>query len=117
MAMTVGSSDSTKYGNLTILSSPLLPPLAAAEALLLSLNFLDGKISASNTTVDGEITSVVEYRANTIGGVETIMDTATNHGATANPLPPDFVTPQKQNHISANEKCPSDTNTLLVSTK
>jgi hypothetical protein len=126
----------------------------------MSLNLLDGKISTSNTMVDGEITRVVEHAPNTTNGVETIMDTASNagsstanplppdqvlgyhwlkvdvmvdhvntsstmhaakttgsvettmdtainaDGATANPLPPDFVTPQKLNDISTNEKCP-----------
>jgi hypothetical protein len=49
---------------------------------------------------------------------ETIMVTATNaQCATANPLPPDSVIPQKLNYISTNEKCPSDTNTLPLSTK
>jgi hypothetical protein len=58
----------------------------------LSFNLLDGKISANNTTVDSEITRVVEHTANTTGSVETIMDTATNAGGTtANPLPPDQV--------------------------
>ncbi len=66
--------------------------------------------------VDGEITR--EHAANTTGGVETFMDTATNtDGAIANPLPPDSVTPQKLNDISTNEKCPSDANTPPVSTK
>ncbi len=64
----------------------------AKEALLLSLNLLDGKISASNTTVNNEITKVVEHIANTTSGVETIMETATNAGGTtANPLSPDQV--------------------------
>ncbi len=65
-----------------------MPPPAAAEAPSLSLNLLDGKISAINTTVDGEIM----HAANTTGGVETIIDTPTNAGgATANPLPLDQV--------------------------
>jgi hypothetical protein len=118
MATTVSSSDSIKYGDLTILSLPLLPLPVAMEVQLLSLNLLDSKISASNTTVDGEIIRDVEHAANTTGGVETIMDTTTNaDGAIANPLPPDFVTPQKLNDISTNEKCSSDTNTLPVNTK
>ncbi len=58
----------------------------------MSLNLLDGNISASNTTVDDEITRVVEHTTNTTGGVETIMDIATNAGGTTtNPLPPDQV--------------------------
>ncbi len=116
--MTIGSSDSIKYGNSTILSllSPLPP--ATAEVLLLSLNLLDSKISTRNTTANGDITRVIEQAANTTSGVETIMDTTTNADVTtANPLPPDSVTPQKLNDISNNGKCPSDTNTLLVSTK
>jgi hypothetical protein len=119
MATTIGNSDSIEYGNLTILSLPSPPPPAAAEAPLLSLNLLDRKISASNTTVDGEITRVVKHATNTTGSVETIMDTTTNtDGTTANnPLPPDSVTLQKLNDISTNEKCPSDTNTLPMSTK
>jgi hypothetical protein len=92
IATTVGGSDSVEYGNSTILSSPSPPPPVATEAPLLSPNLLDGKISTSNTTVDGEITRVVEHTTNTTGGVETIMDTATNAGGTtANPLPPDQV--------------------------
>ncbi len=75
IATTVGSSDSVKYGYLTILSLPSPPQPAAVETQLLSLNLLGGKISASSTTVDGEITRVVEHAANTAGGVETIMDT------------------------------------------
>jgi hypothetical protein len=95
-----------------------LPPPVAAEALLLSLNFLDSKISISNTTVDGEITMIVEHAANTTGSVETITDTTANaNGATTNPPPPDSVTPHKLNDISTNEKCPSETNTYPVSTK
>jgi hypothetical protein len=42
MATTVGSIDSIDYGNLFILSLLSLPPPAAAEALSLSFNFLDG---------------------------------------------------------------------------
>ncbi len=88
MVTTIGSNDSIEYGNLTILSLPLLPLQVAAKAPSLSLNLLDRKNSASNTTVDGEITRVVEHTTNTTGGVETIMDTATNAGGTtANPLP------------------------------
>jgi hypothetical protein len=96
---------------------PLLPP-ATVEVPSLSLKLLDGEISTSNTTADGEITRVVKHAANTTGGVETIIDTATNGEiAIANPLPPDSVTLQKQHDISTNEKYPSDTNTLPVSTK
>jgi hypothetical protein len=92
MAMTVGDSDSIEYGNSTILSLPLLPPPVAAEAPSLSINFLNGKISASNTTINGEITRVVEHIVNTTNDAETIMDAATNAGGTiANPLPPDQV--------------------------
>ena len=66
----------------------------------------------------GKITQVVEHTTNTSGDVETIMDTTANaDGTIANPLPPDSVTPQKLNDISTNKKCPSDTNTLPVSTK
>ncbi len=97
------------------MQSPLPP--AAAEAPLLSLNLLGGKISASNTTVDGEIARVVEHAANTTGGVETFMDTATNADGTINPLSPDSVTPQKLHDISTNEKCPSETSTHPVSAK
>ncbi len=78
MAMTDGGSDSVEYGNSTISSSPLPPPPAAPEAPSLSLNLLDGKISARNTTVNGEITRVVKNATNTTGSVETIMDTTTN---------------------------------------
>jgi hypothetical protein len=92
MVMTVGSSDSIKHGNLAILSLPSSLPPVAAEAPLLSLNLLDGEISTSNKMVDGEITRLVKYTANTTGSVETIMDTTTNAGGTtANPLPPDQV--------------------------
>jgi hypothetical protein len=118
MVMTIGGSDSIDYGNLTILSLLSPPPPVAAEARLLSLNLLDGKISTRNTTVSGEITRVVKHDTNTIGSVGTIMDTATNaDGATATPLPPDSVTPQKLNNFSTNEKCPSEKNTHPVSTK
>jgi hypothetical protein len=107
MATTVGSSDSIKYGNLTILSSLLLPPPVAAEAPLLSLNLLDGKTSASNTTVDGEITRIAEHAANITGSVETTMDTAINAGgATTNPLSPDSDTPQKLNNTSTTKNLP-----------
>jgi hypothetical protein len=76
------------------------------------------KVSGTNTTVNHVITSPEVNAARTTGGLETTMDTATNtDGATANPLPPDSVTPQKLNDISTNEKCPSDTNTHTVSTK
>jgi hypothetical protein len=54
MAMTIGGSDSIKYGNSTLLSLPLLLRPGATEAPSLSLNLLDGKINASNTTVDDE---------------------------------------------------------------
>jgi hypothetical protein len=92
MATTVGSSDSVKYGNSTILSLPSPLPPVAAEAPSLSLKFLDGKISTSNTTVNGEITRVIKHTTNTTGSVEAIMDTATIAGSTtANPLPPDQV--------------------------
>jgi hypothetical protein len=92
MVTTIGGSDSNEYDDLTILSS-LSPPLpVAVEAPPLSLNLLDGKISASNTTDDGEITRVVEHVAYTNGQVETILDTAMNVGVTTtNPLPPDQV--------------------------
>jgi hypothetical protein len=52
MATTVGGSNSIEHDNSTLLC--LLLPLrqVAMEAPLLSLNFLDRKISASNTTVD-----------------------------------------------------------------
>ncbi len=116
--MTVGGNDGIKYGNSTILSlpSPLLP--VAIEATLLSLNLLDGKISTSNTTVDGEITMVVKHAANTTGGVETTMDTTINAGSAAtNPLPPDSDTPQKLNNTNTTKICPSNTNTHSVSTK
>ncbi len=47
---------------------------------------------------------VVEHAANTTGGVDTIIDTATKaDGAIANPLPPDSVILQKLNDISTNE--------------
>ncbi len=100
MATTIGGSDSVNYGNSTIISLPSLLPPAATEALSLSLNLLDGKISASNTTVDREITRVAEHAVNTTSGVETTMDTATNaDGTTPNPLSPDSVTPQKLDDI------------------
>jgi hypothetical protein len=104
MAMIIGGSDSINYGNSTILSLPLPPPSVAAEVLSLSLNLLDSKISTGNTTVNGEITRVVEHATITTGGVEKIIDTATNaDGTTTNPLPPDSVTPQKLNDISTNQ--------------
>jgi hypothetical protein len=70
MATAVGGGDSVDYGNLTILSLPLLPPPVAMEAPLLSLNLLDREISASNTMVNGEITRVAKHAANTTRGVE-----------------------------------------------
>ncbi len=92
MATTIGSSDSIKYGNSTTLSLPLPLLPVATEAPSLSLNLLDGIISTSNTMVDGEINRVVEHTPNTTGGVETMINTATNAGGTtANPLPPDQV--------------------------
>jgi hypothetical protein len=80
MAMTVGSSDSIEYDNSTLLS--LLLPLqpVATEAPSLSLNLLDSKISASNKTVDGEITRIIKHATNTTVQVETTMDTAINTG-------------------------------------
>jgi hypothetical protein len=118
MVPTIGGSVGAKYGSLAILSLPSPLPPVAAEAPSMSLNLLDGKTSASNTKVDGEITRVVEHSANTMGNVETFMGTATNaDGIIANHLPPDSVIPQKLNDISTNEKCPPDTNTLPVSTK
>jgi hypothetical protein len=92
MATTIGSGDSVDYGNSFILSLPLPLPPAAAEAPLLSFNFLDGKISATNTAVDGEITSPTKHAANTTGGVETTMNTATIvDGASTHTLPPDSL--------------------------
>jgi hypothetical protein len=117
MAPTIGGSVSVKYGNLVIFSLPSLPLPAAAEAPSMSLNLLDGKTSATNTTVNGEITTVVKHAAKTTGGVETFMGAATNaDGTIANHLPPDSVTLQKLNDISTNEKFPMNTNTLPVST-
>jgi hypothetical protein len=107
MATTIGSSDSVNYGNLFILSLLLLPQSAAAEASLLSINFLDSKISATNTMVNGEITSPTEHAANTTDSVETTMDTATTAGgASAHTLPPDslqnpFHTPKKLNGVGS----------------
>ncbi len=90
--MTVDGSDTIKYGYWTTLSLPLLLPPVAAEALSLSLNLLDGKISTGNTMVNGKITRVIKHIANATGGVEKIMDTATNaDGTTANPVPPDQI--------------------------
>jgi hypothetical protein len=118
MATTVGSSDTVKYDKSTLLS--LLLPLqpVAMEAMLLSLNLLDSKISASNTTVNGEITRIVEHAADTTGQVETTMDTTINAGGTTtNPLPPDSDTPQKLNNTSTTKICPSNTKTQTGSTK
>ncbi len=118
MTTTVGSNDSIEYVNSTIFSSLSPPPPAAAEVPSLSLNLLDGEISASNTRVDKEITRAAVHAANTTSGVETIMDTATKaDGTIASPLPSDSVTLQKLNDISTIEKCSSDTNTLPMSTK
>jgi hypothetical protein len=101
MAMTVGGSDSVEYDNSTLLSLLSPPRPVATEALSLSLNLLDSKISASNTTVVGEITRINGHAANTTGQVETTMDTAINTGVTTtNPLPPDSDTPQKLNYTS-----------------
>jgi hypothetical protein len=84
----------------------------ATEALALSLNLLNSKISASNTMVDSKITRIIEHAANTTGRVETTMDTAINvGGATTNPLPPDSDTPQKLNNTSTTKICPSNTKT------
>jgi hypothetical protein len=65
MGTTVGGSDSIKYGNSTLLSLPSLLWPVAMEAPLLSLNLLYGKISTSNTMVDGEITRIIKHAANT----------------------------------------------------
>jgi hypothetical protein len=108
MATTVGGSDSVEYDSSTILSLLLPPQPVAMEAPLLSLNLLDSKISASNTTVNSEITRIVEHAANTTGQVNTTMDTAINAGgATTNPLSPDSDTPQKLNNTSTTKICPS----------
>jgi hypothetical protein len=107
MAMTIGSSDSVEYGKSTLLSLPLPPRPGATEALLLSLNLLDSKVNSSNTTIDNEITRIVNHAANTTGRTETTMDTAINAGgATTNPLSPDFDTLQKLNIISTTKICP-----------
>jgi hypothetical protein len=116
--MTVDGSDSIKYDNSTLLSLPLPPRQVAMEALMLSLNLLDSKISTSNTKVDGEIRRIIEHATNTTGLVETTMDTAINAGGTTtNPLSPDSDTPQKLNNTSATKICPSNTNTQTISTK
>ncbi len=105
MVTTVGGGDSVNYGNSFILSLLLPPPPAAVEAPLLSFNFLDGNISATNSTVDGEITSSTKHAANTAGSVETTMGTATATGGASNhTLPPDsvqnpFHTPKKLNSV------------------
>jgi hypothetical protein len=118
MATTIGSSDSVKYGNSTLLSLPLPSRPGAMEAPSLSLNLLDGKIDASNTMIDDEITRIVDHAANTTGQVETTMDTAINTGGTAtNPVPLDSDTLQKLNITSATKICPSNTNTQTVSMK
>ncbi len=65
MAMPVGGSESIKYGNSTLLSLPSPQQPGAMEAPLLSLNLLDGRINVSNTTVDDEITRIVNHAANT----------------------------------------------------
>jgi hypothetical protein len=118
MATTVGGSDSVQYDNSTLLSSLLPPQPVATEAPSLSLNLLDSKIRASNTIVDGEITSIVKHAANTTSRVDTTMDTAINAGdATTNPLSPDSDTPQKLNNTSTTKICPSNTKTQTVRTK
>jgi hypothetical protein len=118
MATTIGGSDSIEYGNSTLFILPSPPKPGATEAPLLSLNLLDGKINASNTTVVNEITRIVEHAANTTGQVETTMDTAINTGgATTNCLPHDSDTLQKLNNTSTTKFVPSNTNTQTVSTK
>jgi hypothetical protein len=105
-ATTVGGSDSIEYDNSILLSSLLPPGPMATEAPPLSLNLLDSKISASNTTVNGEITRIVEHAINTTGRVDTIMDTAINAGGTTpNLLHPDSDTPQKLNNTSTTKIC------------
>jgi hypothetical protein len=117
-ATTIGGSDSVENDNSTLSSSLLLLWLVAMEAPLLSLNLLDSKFCASNTTIDGEITRIVDHAANTTSQVETTMDTAINSGGTTtNPLPPDSDTPQKLNNNSTTKFCPSKTKTQTISTK
>jgi hypothetical protein len=105
MVMTVGGGDSVNYGKSFILSLPLLPPPAAAEVPSLFINFPDGKISATNTTVHGEITSPTQHPTNTTSSVEKTMNTATTAGgASAHTPPPDslqnpFHTPIKLNGV------------------
>jgi hypothetical protein len=73
---------------------------------LLSFNFLDGEISATNTMVNGEITSPIKHTTNTTGSVETTMDAATTAGGTSahtllpNSLQIDFNTLKKLNGVS-----------------
>jgi hypothetical protein len=118
MATTVGGSDSVKYDDSTLLSLLLPPQPVATKAPSLSLNLLDSKISAGNTTVNGEITRIVEHAINTTGQMDTTIDTAISAGgATTNPLPPDSDTPQKLNNTSTTKICPSNTKTQTVSTK
>jgi hypothetical protein len=66
MATTVGGSDSVEYDNSNLLSLLLPPQPVATEAPLLSLNLLDSNISASNTTVNGEITRIIKHATNTM---------------------------------------------------
>ncbi len=74
--------------------------------------------SGANKTVQHVITSPAMYASETTSGMETNMETTTNAGgATISPLPPDSVTPQKQNDISTNKMCSSDTNRHTVSIK
>jgi hypothetical protein len=90
MATTVGGSDTIKNVYSTLLSLLLPWRPVSTEAPLLSLNLLDRKFSASNTSVDGEITRIVEHATNTTRQVETTMDIAINAGGTTtNPLPSD----------------------------
>jgi hypothetical protein len=118
MATTIGGNNSIKYDNSTLLFLLLLPRPIAMEAPLLSLNFQDSEIIANNTTVDGEITRIVEHAAITTGQVDTIMDTAINAGGTTtNPLPSDSDSLQKLNFTSTTKICPSNTYTQTVSTK
>jgi hypothetical protein len=118
MAKTVGGSDSVEYDNSTLLSLLFPPQPVATESPLLSLSLLDRKFSASNTTVNGEITRIIKHAANTTSRVETTIDTVINAGgATTNPLPPDSYTLQKLNNTSTTKIFPSNTNTQTVSTK
>jgi hypothetical protein len=117
MATSIGGSDSIEYGTSTLLSSPSLLWPGATEAPSLSLNLLDRKINTSNTTVNNEITRIINHAANTTGEVETTMDTTINpSGATTNPLPPDSDTLQKLNITSTTKIYPSNTKTQTINT-